>query len=64
MLEALEKGYAQVMMRVKVNGSKGAPFESTQGVKQGCPLSPPLFGFFVETFGDYVRAKDQYMGPL
>ena len=31
-------------------------------MKQGCPLSPPLFGFFVETFGDYVRAKDQYMG--
>ena len=62
MLEALKKGYEQVMMRVKVNGSKGAPFESTQGVKQGCPLSPPLFGFFVETFGDYVRAKDQHMG--
>ncbi|GLC51883.1 hypothetical protein PLESTB_000558900 [Pleodorina starrii] len=59
MLDALMAGYDRVVLRVKVNGKLGDPFEAMQGVKQGCPLSPTLFGFFVEGFADYVEAKDK-----
>ena len=58
MLEALKKAYEKVMLRVKVDGHVGDPFESTAGVKQGCPLSPTLFGLFIEAYADYLAAKD------
>jgi hypothetical protein len=55
-LDALQRCYERVEMRVKVNGVTGEAFLSAHGVKQGCPLSPTLFGFFVEGFADYVDA--------
>ena len=61
MLEALKTCYNKVLMRVRVDGQVGDPFESQQGVKQGCPLSPTLYGFLGEGFADYVEAKDRYM---
>ncbi|GLC61571.1 hypothetical protein PLESTB_001771100 [Pleodorina starrii] len=57
-LDALKRCYERVELRVKVNGSIGQAFSSSQGVKQGCPMSPTLFGFFVEGFADYVDALD------
>ncbi|GIL45204.1 hypothetical protein Vafri_2519, partial [Volvox africanus] len=60
MLEALKSCYAKVLLQVRLNGEIGDPFESCQGVKQGCPLSPTLFGFFIESFADYLEAKDRY----
>jgi exonuclease III len=64
MLDALKKAYDSVMMRVQVEGESGTAFDSAQGVKQGCPLSPTLFGFFIEAFADYLSAKDQSMGAF
>ncbi|GFR49039.1 hypothetical protein Agub_g11063, partial [Astrephomene gubernaculifera] len=61
MLEALKTCYNKVMMRVRVDGVTGDPFESSQGVKQGCPLSPTLYGIFGEGFADYVDAKDKWL---
>ena len=58
MLQALKKAYEKVMLRVRVDGRTGDPFESTAGVKQGCPLSPTLFGLFIEAYADYLAAKD------
>ncbi|GLC33248.1 hypothetical protein PLESTB_001753600 [Pleodorina starrii] len=57
-LAALKRCYERVELRVKVNGTTGAAFPSSQGVKQGCPMSPTLFGFFVEGYADYVDALD------
>ncbi|GLC35023.1 hypothetical protein PLESTM_000270700 [Pleodorina starrii] len=57
-LEALKRCYERVELRVKVNGATGEAFPSSQGVKQGCPMSPTLFGFFVEGYADYVDALD------
>jgi hypothetical protein len=37
----------------------GRPFPARQGVKQGCPQSPNLFGFFVEVVADYLEARDR-----
>ena len=60
MLEALQKSYQKIIMQVKVNGKKGPAFLSKQGVKQGCPASPGLFGFFVEVVADYLDATDKH----
>ncbi len=62
MLKALQASYEKVLLRVKVNGRLGPTFASLQGVKQGCPLSPGLFGFFVEVVADYIEAKDRREG--
>jgi hypothetical protein len=59
MLRALRASYDRVLLRVKVNGRLGPAFESKQGVKQGCPLSPTLFGFFIEVIADYLEVKDR-----
>lgn len=41
--------YAHTAMQVKVNGKTSAGYIMTvSGVKQGCPISPLLFGLFIE----------------
>ena len=40
--------YAGLVCQVKVNGMIGAELQSNVGVKQGCPLSPTLFGVFLD----------------
>jgi Reverse transcriptase (RNA-dependent DNA polymerase) len=40
------------------------PFKAHTGVKQGCPLSPLLFGLFIEELEDYVLQRHPSMGPL
>jgi hypothetical protein len=59
MLGALTRAYERVIMAVKVNGERSEPFESKQGVKQGCPLSTELFGLFIETLADLVDERDR-----
>ena len=59
MLSAIRRCYDKVQLRVKVNGKRGERFESVQGVKQGGPLSPVLFGLFIESFADYVDEHEQ-----
>ncbi len=46
-----------------MNGSLGEPFESQQGVKQGCPLSTELFGIFIEGSADLIDANDSTFRP-
>ncbi|GIL46224.1 hypothetical protein Vafri_3256, partial [Volvox africanus] len=60
-LEAIKAGYEKVILRLKVNGIKSDPFASAQGVKQGCPLSPTLYGIFGEAFADLVDALDAHI---
>jgi hypothetical protein len=59
MLAALQAAYQRVLLRVKVNGKLGPAFASVQGVKQGCPMSPTLLGFFVEIMAEYLGVKDR-----
>lgn len=59
MLDAIMQMYDRVLMQVKVNGKRGTPFPSEQGVKQGCPMSPDLFGLFIETLADFIDAADR-----
>ena len=49
--------YAHVMMQVRINGQLGDPFASEVGVKQGDPLSPLLFGLFIDRIEAFIRAR-------
>ena len=48
-VDAISSYYANVDMCVRFDdGSYSDPFPSVLGVKQGCPLSPTLFGLFID----------------
>ena len=49
-LGAVQSMYRQVTCRVNIGGVLGSCFDSCKGVKQGCPLSPTLFGVFIDRF--------------
>ena len=57
MLETLQQMYREVHLRVRAKGELGAPFESTVGVKQGCPLSPLLFGIFIDRLEKFLAVR-------
>ena len=56
LMRALRAMYADVRFRVKLAGKLGAFFQSLSGVKQGDPLSPTLFGVFVEVLPEFLNA--------
>ena len=50
--------YHNIKSAVKVNGKISGTFEIQQGVRQGCPLSPFLYGLYVEILAENIR-KDR-----
>ena len=54
MISMLRKIYEKVKSCVKVNGSYTQYFDSYMGVKQGEPLSPLLFIFFINDMSKYL----------
>ena len=56
LIEALKSYYANVHACVDVlSVSRPAPFDSTMGVKQGCPMSPTLLGLYVNQLETYLQ---------
>ena len=49
-LSAVQSMYVDVACQVRLNGLVGLSFHACKGVKQGCPLSPTLFGVFIDRF--------------
>ena len=55
-MDACTALYANVPMCVKTSEGYTTCFLSHVGVKQGCPLSPTLFGLFVDDFEEHMHA--------
>ena len=41
---------------VKINGQQGLPLVSVSGVRQGCPLSPTLFGLLADGMHRFLQS--------
>ena len=63
MLAAVQSLYVHNDIAVKVEGRCGARVTSETGVKQGCPLSPTLFGLFVDGLHHYLKEHCPGDGP-
>ena len=56
-LDTLQQMYEHVWLQVRAGGSLGEPFRSDVGVKQGCPLSPLLFGIYIDRLERFLADK-------
>ena len=60
MLDALTSYYANVRVCVDIPSvGRSAPFDSTMGVKQGCPMSPTLFGLCIDQLETHLQHHAQ-----
>ena len=50
--------YDKIMCTVKINGFNTDWFEVKCGLKQGCPLSPVLFSFFINVLALKMKGID------
>ena len=57
MLTTLASMYWRVPVRPKCNGRVGAPFLSTSGVRQGDPISPLLFGLYLDRLEAFLAQR-------
>ena len=54
MLAGIQAYYDNTDERVRSSAGLSAPIDSHVGVKQGCPLSPTLFGLFIDEIEDWL----------
>jgi len=64
MLGAFQSLYQHSTIGIKVEGRTAIRVPSVSGVKQGCPLSPILFGLFVDGLFRYLKAHCPEDGVL
>lgn len=57
MLQAIVHMYWSVPLVPKLDGHLGPSIDSTCGVKQGDPLSPLLFGLFIDEFESWLKTR-------
>ena len=63
MLAAIQSLYIDSRISININGRVGMPISSKTGVKQGCPLSPTLFGLFADGLHRYLLHCCPNEGP-
>ena len=59
---AVRSMYDGVVCQVRIEGCVGPEFESSIGVKQGCPLSPTLFGIFIDRLAFMIASRAGHVG--
>ena len=55
LVDFLQAAYAEVCCEVKVGRDYSEPFKVTNGLRQGCILSPILFSLYINTLVDELR---------
>lgn len=56
-MDAIQALYANVPVCVRTRTGLTPTFQSHMGVKQGCPLSPTLFGLYIDDFESAILGK-------
>ena len=56
MLKAIQSLYTDSGLTIHINGRHGKTFRSVTGVKQGCPMSPTLFGLYMDGLHRYLMS--------
>ena len=49
--------YESIKGQICTRGGVSKIIQSTIGVKQGCPLSPTLFGLYIDEIAEYLKEK-------
>jgi exonuclease III len=57
MLAAVQSLYANSQVAVKIQGCVGTSIHTRTGLRQGCPLSPTLFGLFTDGLHHYLQQR-------
>jgi hypothetical protein len=57
MLDTLQRMHGNITMRLRLSGMLGDPFPADMGVKQGDPLSPLLFGLFIDRCQQFLTSQ-------
>ena len=57
MLAAVQSLYSNCTVAVQVEGRVGPAQQSKTGVRQGCPLSPTLFGLFMDGLHRFLQQR-------
>jgi hypothetical protein len=64
MMDTIISMYKNINIRVRLNGQLGDSFSSLLGVKQGDPLSPLLFGLFIDRLESYLTSEHPHIGVI
>ena len=62
MLAAIQSQYASGALARKVGVTAGPPLAQQNGVRQGCPLSPTLFGIFFDGLHAHLDLTARHAG--
>ena len=63
MLSAIQSLYANSTVAMKIGNRMGPGLPSETGLKQGCPLSPTLFGLFADGLHRHLLQRCPGVGP-
>ena len=64
MLRAIQSLYKDSGLTIHINGKRGKVFQSITGVKQGCPMSPTLFGLYMDGLHRYIMSISMVDMPV
>jgi hypothetical protein len=55
---AVHRLYEEVKVKIKTSAGISESFRSDIGVKQGCPLSPTLFGLYIDKLEEWLNLQE------